>query len=35
MGTIVTALVSLAWQAAGAIASVIEYVAGVCGAVGT
>ena len=35
MGTIVTALVSLAWQAAGAIASVIAYGAGVCGAVGT
>ena len=35
MGAIVTAMVSLAWQAAGAIASVIAYGAGVCGAVGT
>ena len=34
MGTIVTALVSLAWQAAGAIAAVIESGAGVGGAVG-
>ncbi len=35
MGTLVSAVVSLAWQLARAAASVIEYGAGVCGAVGT
>ena len=32
MGTIVSAVVSLAWQLALAVASVVEYGAGVCGA---
>ena len=34
MGAMVSALVSLGWQLAEAVASVIAYGAGVCGAVG-
>lgn len=35
MGALVSAVVSLAWQLALAVASVIECGAGVCGAAGT
>lgn len=35
MGSILTALLSAAWEVAMALPSLIEYGAGVCGSVGT
>lgn len=35
MGALVSALVSIVWSAAQAVASVVEYGVGACGAIGT